>query len=259
MSEYHQYEINSPFWRYQHIWYWSVANCFILQVWPINCDRCSVQATVYVTDAASNYHFESCSRMLYALSRAAVVHHSERLYVFGGYDGGGTARRALQSFDMNTGQWTEVTSSVDDVPMSCQYAVCIDELIYVVTGEATSGGRPDATTGSVVKRRCADSLYTFNPRTLQWCHLARLPEPPHTGSFCATTLGGRIYLTGGLRGGRPYFAVDCFNVADNTVETVGNTAEGSLSLCSTIRVMHENFGLWMPVFNHQTHAMISDI
>ena len=205
--------------------------------------RCPVQATVYVTDAASNYHFESCSRMLYALSRAAVVHHSERLYVFGGYDGGGTARRALQSFDTNTGQWTEVTSSVDDVPMSCQYAVCIDELIYVVTGEATSGGRPDATTGSAVKRRCADSLYTFNPRTLQWCHLARLPEPPHTGSFCATTLGGRIYLTGGLRGGRPYYAVDCFNVADNSVETVGNTAEGSLSLCSTIRVMHENFGL----------------
>lgn len=198
---------------------------------------------MYVTDAASNYHFEACSRMLYALSRPAVVHHSERLYVFGGYDDGGTARRSLQTFDVNTRQWTEVTSGVNDVRMSCQYAVCIDELIYVVTGNATSGGRYEVATGSVSKHRCADSLYTFNPRTLQWCHLTRLPEPPHTGSFCATTLGGRIYLTGGLRGGRPYYAVDCFNVPDNTVDTVGNTVEGSLSLCSTIRVMHENFGL----------------
>ena len=182
--------------------------------------------------------------MLYALARPAVVHHAERLYVFGGYDCGGIARRSLQTFDVNTGQWTEVTSNTDDVRMPCQYAVCIDELIYVVTGEAatpTSGGRHG--TGTIAQRRCADSLYTFNPRTLQWCHVARLSQPPHTGNFCVTTLGGKIYLTGGLKDGRPYHAVDCFNVDDNTVETVGNTAEGSLSLCSTIRVMHENFGL----------------
>ena len=76
---------------------------------------------------------------------------------------------------------------------------------------------------------------------------------PLRGAFSVTSLDDKIYMTGGHRGGghhqpqqpqQPHHAVDRYDPATNTVEEhVSSTRESDLSLCTTMRVMHENFGL----------------
>ena len=78
--------------------------------------------------------------------------------------------------------------------------------------------------------------------TKVWNVVHRFREPC-SGNFSITTLDGKIYITGGLRAGRPFNMVECYNPETNTCEVVGTAKDGCLSLCCTMTVMHENFGL----------------
>ncbi len=52
-----------------------------------------------------------------------------------------------------------------------------------------------------------------------------------------------IYMTGGVRAGKQFNMVECYNPPSNTCDIVGTAKDGCLSLCCTMTVMHENFGL----------------
>ena len=96
--------------------------------------------------------------------------------------------------------------------------------------------------GHLVPQRVVDSVYCFNPLSRQWKHVFTFAEQ-RTGCMCFATLDNRIYVTGGQKNDAPYYYVDCYDPATNSLQTVAHTDEGSLSLCATMRVMHENFGL----------------
>ena len=202
-----------------------------------------IQASMFVTDATKNYRFDVCPRMLYPVSKPAVASSEDRIYVFGGFGEGGVPRQFIQCYDINTRQWTEIRPGIHGVFLSCQFAVYINGLFYVVCGEV---GRPQGVmnnmVGHLVPENIIDSIYMFNPHNRQWTPAYHLSEP-RTGAVAITVLDGRIYLTGGLKNGVPYRCVDCYDPRTNAYEIVGNTSQGCLSLCTTMKVMHENFGL----------------
>lgn len=202
-----------------------------------------LQASVFVTDAERNYRFDVCPRLMYPVSKAAVASWEDRIYVFGGFGEGGVPRQFIQCYDINTRQWSEIRPGIHGVFVSCQYAVCVNDLFYVVCGEVGQPhGQMNTMVGHLVPQRIVDCVYTFNPHSRQWAPLFHLPEK-RTGSVAITSLNGKIYMSGGMKNGNPYYCVDCYDPERNTYEVIGNTKEGSLSLCTTMKVMHENFGL----------------
>ena len=205
----------------------------------------SLQASVFVTDVNNCYKFDVCPRMLYPVCRPAVACWENRLYVFGGFGEGGVPRQFIQCFDLKNKKWTEIRPGIDGVYTSSQYAIAINNIFYVVCGHAkTPHGVEHPMVGHRVAEKSIDSIHTFNPVTGLWLQVFTFAEP-RTGGFSLTTLQNRIYITGGCKGGLPYFAVDCYDPMSNTLESIGSVREGTgfLSLCTTMRVMHENFGL----------------
>jgi hypothetical protein len=204
-----------------------------------------LQASVFVTDAEKGYRFQPCPRMLYPVCKPAVAHWQNLIYVFGGYGLGGTPRQFIQCFDIAQQKWSEVPPLFKSSHVCCVYAVTISNLIYVICGVLDSHhGKEHSMVGHRVATKCIDYICTFNPVSNQLTTVHTLTEK-RTGGFSITSLHDRIYITGGLKAGLPHNAVDCYNPETDTLETIGSTREGSgtLSLCSTIKVMHENFGL----------------
>ena len=212
-------------------------------------DSHCLQATMFVTDATHNFQFQVCPRLLYPVSRPALSTHNDQIYVFGGYGEGGVPRQFIQCFDTNTRQWCEVKPSAPGTflscSMACQYATFIDGKFYVFLGEKKyPHGVMSRMVGHLIPERVVDSVYSFDPFSKQWAHLCSFAEQL-SGSVCFATLKKKVYITGGERNGVAHFCVDCYDPATNTLEAVGNTAadKGCLSLCATMKVMHENFGL----------------
>lgn len=205
----------------------------------------SLQASVFVTDADRLYKFKVCPRMPYPVSSPAVAVWENRLFVFGGFGDGGVPRQFVQCFDIAAQKWSEIKPGVGGVYTSCHYAVCIGGLVYVVCGESpTLNGAEHPMVGHRVAARCIDSVHTFCPIGKVWTRLYQFAEP-RTGSFSITTLDGRIYVTGGLKNNVRCYSIECFDPRTVTMETVGSAREGCgiLSLCTTMKAMHENFGL----------------
>src|SRR6218665_1124863 len=204
----------------------------------------SLQASAFVTDADRGYKFKVCSRMPSPVSLPAAAVWENKLYVFGGFGDGGCPRQFVQCFDISSQKWSESKPGFDGVYTSCQYAICINKLFYVICGDVPAlFGTNHAMVGHRVAVRCIDSIYTFCPLLKLWTRVYQFLEP-RTGSFCITTLDDKIYITGGLKSNLPCYTIECFDPRTNTMETVGSAREGSgkLSLCTTMKVMHENFG-----------------
>jgi len=197
---------------------------------------------VFVADAAGGYHFEACRRMLYPVSRPAVAAWNDKLYVFGGYETSGLPVFSTQCFDIASQSWTEV-SFVPGSNTTCAFAVTINDLIYVLCGSSTSVIEHPMV-GHRVPDRSVDSVLTFDPATCRWSTIFKFPEA-RIGGFCVTAMNDRIYITGGRWVGSACHSVDCYDPRTNSVEAVGNTGDeaGALTLCTTLCVMHENFGL----------------
>lgn len=200
---------------------------------------------MFVADAAGGYHFDACRRMLYPVSRPAVATWNGKLYVFGGYGVDGSPAQFVQCYDVAAQRWAEVRPGVPGGSRTtCEFAVAIGDLLYVMCGSAPSVLVEHPMVGHRVAERSLDSIYTFNPVLCRWSIITHLAEP-RAGSFSVAALGDLIYITGGYRNGLPCHAVDCFDPRTGCVEPVGSTSDGAgtLSLCTTLRVMHENFGL----------------
>ena len=206
---------------------------------------CHVQASVFVADAAGGYHFDACRPMLYPVGRPAVAAWNGRLYAFGGCGADGSPAQFVQCFDTAAQRWVEVRPGVPGgTRVSCEFAVAIGDLLYVLCGTAPSAAAEHPMVGHRVAERCVDRIYTFDPVACRWSAAYQFPEP-RTGSFSVAALNDHIYITGGQRAGVPCRAVDCFDPGTGCVEPVGSTSDdaGTHSLCTTLRVMHENFGL----------------
>lgn len=208
-------------------------------------DTQSLQATMYVTDQEKKYQFEVCPRMLYPVCRPAVATYDKKIFVFGGFYKDGTPIHFVQQFDTTTQKWSEMTP-IEGLNTACQYATCIGNLIYILCGDIGDTSRhpkkENPMVGHTVPPKYFDSVRTFNPISGQWKRVYRFAKP-RSGSFSVTTLDGKVYITGGERGGVSYTSVDCYDPEMNNVETVGTCKEGAFSLCSTMKIMHENFGL----------------
>lgn len=70
------------------------------------------------------------------------------------------------------------------------------------------------------------------------------PMEPRDGIFCAAVMNNKVYITGGTKYGQYCNVIECFNTDNFTWEVAGSSREGRgvLSLCTAMRVMHENFG-----------------
>ncbi len=205
----------------------------------------SLQASVFVTTPRKNYRFEVCHRMLYPVCSPAVAAWQNQILAFGGFGEGGIPRQFIQCYDIARQKWFEIRPGIEGAYISYQYAVEIENLIYVLCGTVeTIHGPEHPMVGHRVAEKCLDSIHTFNPITCQWKRIFQFPER-RTGNFCVTTMDKKIYITGGQRKGQPYTTVDCFDPATGSLETAGSIREGkgALSLCTTMTVMHENFGL----------------
>ena len=205
----------------------------------------SLQASMFVTDADKGYRFDVCPRMLFPIYRPAVAYWERKIYVFGGISFGGVPRQQVQCFDLRDQRWDEPDPGIDSIDITYQYATCINGLFYLLCGHMRDDQSiEDPMTGHLVAQRSADSVYTFAPITGKWELIYKMAEVYH-GNFTVTTLNDKIYITGGMKNGSAYYIVDCYDPHTNCVESVGSTREGvgSLSLSTTMKVMHENFGL----------------
>lgn len=201
-----------------------------------------LQASIFVADATGGYHFEACRRMLYPVSRPAVAAWNEKLYVFGGYELDGSPTQVTQCFDIQSQTWTEMPG-VPGHRATCEFAVAIDDLFYVLCGVAQKITEHPML-GVRVAERSVSSVCTFDPVASRWTTVDHFPEP-RIGSFSVTAMKEKIYITGGRRGSTACHTIDCYNPRTNTLEVVGTTGDeaGTLTLCTSLCVMHENFGL----------------
>ena len=205
----------------------------------------SLQASVFVADATNNFKFEVCPRMPYPVYRPAVASWENYLYAFGGFGKGGVPYQFIQCFDIANQKWSEIRPGFRGVHTGCHYAVAIESFFYVVCGQTTTPyGIEHPMVGHDVAKRCIDSVLRFCPISKQWTDLFRFPKK-RTGSFSITSLENRIYITGGLKGGNPCNTIECFDPRTNSLEVVGSARDGTgmLTLCTTMKAMHENFGL----------------
>ena len=183
--------------------------------------------------------------MLFPVSRPAVATWNAKLFVFGGYGPNGSPAQFIQCFDVAASRWMEVRPSVPGGSrVTCEFAVTIDDLIYVVCGNAPSILVEHPMVGHRIAERSVTTILTFHPVLCRWSTIYQFGDP-RTGSFSVAALNDRIYISGGQRGGVPCHAIDCFDPRTGCVEQVGSTSDGTgvLSLCTTMKVMHENFGL----------------
>lgn len=207
----------------------------------------SLQATVFVTDQDKPYHVEVCPRMLYPVCRPAVSHYDRRIYVFGGSLKDGSLVPSIQMYDIKHEKWTELPPPAGGLHLAYQYATCIQGMMYIFCGdlensEASSFKGDSPLLGHAQPAKLLDHIYSFNPITLRWQEVHHFPEP-RTGSFTLTTMGEKVYISGGSKDGTPCCMVERFNPTNCSLEVVGNCREGCLSLSATMKVMHENFGL----------------
>jgi len=205
------------------------------------CTKC-LQASVFVTTASGGYHFEACRRMLLPVSRPAVAAWNNKLYVFGGYESVGSPTQVTQCFDIQSQTWTEMPS-VPGRRTACEFAIAIDDIFYVLCGVAQEIVEHPML-GVRVAERSVSSVCTFDPVSGRWTTVDNFTEP-RVGSFSVAAMNEKIYITGGRRGGTTCHIIDCYNPRTNTLEVVGTTGDeaGTLSLCTSLCVMHENFGL----------------
>ena len=201
-----------------------------------------LQASVFVADVSKGYQFEACRRMLFPVSRPAVAAWNDRLYVFGGYELYGCPVSVTQCYDIASQSWTEMPG-VPGHQATCEFAVAIDDTFYVLCGVADKITEHPIL-GVRVAERSVSSVCTFDLVSGRWTTIDRFPEP-RTGSFSVAAMNDKIYITGGRRGGAVCHTIDCYNPRTNTLEVVGSTGDeaGTLSLCTCLCVMHENFGL----------------
>ena len=207
----------------------------------------SLQATVFASDRDKLPHLEVCPRMLYPVCRPAVSQYDDRIYVFGGSLKDGSLVPYIQLYDIQREKWSELPPPVGGLHLAYQYAACIQSCMYVFCGdmgnaEAAVGKSDSPLLGHAQPPKLLDRVYLFNPISLRWQDVCRFPEA-RTGSFTLTTMGGKVYITGGVKSGASCCTVDCFDPVTLSVESVGNCREGCLSLSSKMKVMHENFGL----------------
>ncbi|KAK2145514.1 hypothetical protein LSH36_677g04047 [Paralvinella palmiformis] len=205
----------------------------------------SLQASVFVTDSECFYKFDVCPRMLYPVCRPALATWGSFIYVFGGFGESGIPRQFIQRYDITNQKWSEIIPGIEGVYVSCQYATTIDDLIYVCCGELASyHGSEDIMVGHLIPHKCLDCILCFNPLTNNWKTQFQFPVS-RTGRFSITCFGNKIYITGGESNGVPHNTVEVYDPETNLLEVVGNTreGEGALSLCTTMTVMHENFGM----------------
>lgn len=180
--------------------------------------------------------------MLYPVSRPAVAARNDKLYVFGGYELDGSPAQVTQCLDITSQTWTEMPG-IPGQRVTCEFAAAIDDVLYVLCGVAqTIAEHPML--GVRVAERSVGSVCTFDPVAGRWATVHEFAEP-RTGSFSVAAMNDRIYITGGRRGGAPCHTIDCYSPRTNTVDVVGTTSDeaGTLSLCTSLCVMHENFGL----------------
>ncbi len=204
----------------------------------------SLQATMFMTSLETAYQFDVCPRMLYPICRPAVSHYDNKIYVFGGFQKDGTPLPFIQQYDISQKKWSELQPPSGGLHSAFQHATCINQVFYLLTSKMDMSEVETVNTmvNHAMPTKCVDCITTFDPISLCWTEVYRL-DKPRTGDFCVATLDGKIYITGGNVDGEAYNMVDCFNPADNTMEVIGNARDGCLALCTTMNVMHENFGL----------------
>lgn len=205
------------------------------------CTKC-IQASMFVADASGGYHFEACRRMLYPVSRPAVAAWHDKLYVFGGYELDGSPASVTQCFDLASQSWAEFPGPPGH-HATCEFAVAIDNVFYILCGTAENVAEHPML-GVRVAERSIGCVCTFDPVAARWTTVDRFAEP-RVGSFSVAAMNDKIYITGGQRGGTACHTIDCYNPRTNALEVVGTTGDevGTLSLCTSLCVMHENFGL----------------
>jgi Kelch motif len=183
--------------------------------------------------------------MLYPVSRPAVASWNGRVFVFGGFVADGSPAQFIQCLDVAAERWTEVRPGIPGGSRTtCEFAVAIGDILYVACGTAPAIIDEHPMVGHRVGERSINTIRTFHPVLCRWTTVYQFSEP-RTGSFSIAALNEHLYITGGQHGGLPCYAIDCFDPRTGRVETIGNASDGAgtLGLCTTLRVMHENFGL----------------
>ena len=180
--------------------------------------------------------------MLYPVSRPAVAAWRDKLYVFGGYELDGSPAMVTQCFDIPSQSWTELPGAPGH-HTTCEFAVAIDDIFCVLCG-TVENITEHPMLGVRVAERSVSCVCTFDPVAGRWATVNQFAEP-RVGSFSVAEMKENIYITGGRRSGAACHTIDCYNPRTNTLEVVGSTSDeaGTLSLCTSICVMHENFGL----------------
>lgn len=109
-----------------------------------------------------------------------------KVYVIGGFDGGGAMLASVELYDPATDTW----SSAPPLPEAMHHvnAAVVDGTIYVV--------------GSLRFNFATDgSSFSYTPGDATWSSRAPMPVGTERGSSAVGVIGQRIYLAGGFRGG----------------------------------------------------------
>jgi N-acetylneuraminic acid mutarotase len=117
----------------------------------------------------------------------AVVAVGERVYVLGGLDASGRSLADVSVYDARADAWTAVTPLPE--PLHHINAAVVDGRIFVAG--ALRGGAFTAVGTTLV----------YDPGTNQWAPRASMPAGTERGSSFVASIGTKIYVAGGLRGG----------------------------------------------------------
>jgi hypothetical protein len=113
------------------------------------------------------------------------------------------------------------------------HGVCVlSGLIYTFRGSTTSDQNA----------RVLSSVHRFDPAATLWSTVA--PILSFRVAFASFLLGGSTYVTGGFGGDDDLSSVECYNVASDSWEVVGDMALSGARLDSSVQVRMLQMGLF---------------
>jgi len=140
--------------------------------------------------------------MLEARWGAAAATVGGKIYVFGGYSGGGPLRSA-ECFDPSTGEWEALR--LMSVARSHACAAPVGKRPYVCGGYGID--------------RCLSSAERYDPETKEWEVLPNMLSPRHDAA--SASIGPHLYVFGGADGGsEPLNTAERFDAKEGTWQEI---------------------------------------
>jgi len=162
--------------------------------------------TAAAVDAGSTARWTPLRDATAARTEVAAARLGDAIYVAGGFAAPhGTTSAVVERYDLRRDRWTRVR----DLPVAVNHAAATVHRgkLYVIGGYAATQGLNAAT----------QAVQRYDPRRNRWTRAPDLPRP--VAAHVAGTIGGRLYVAGGARDGRPLRSLYVFDVDDDRWHT----------------------------------------